>query len=77
MLEKLNLFTLIGIFFIILGLIFLILPILLRLGFSLENVHPLILWGKKFDGLYIGTSPILIIILVLVYLALTLLRKSP
>ena len=77
MLEKLNLFTLIGIFFIILGLIFLILPILLRLGFSLENVHPLILWGKKFDGFYIGTSPILIIILVLVYLALTLLRKSP
>jgi len=77
MLERISVLTFIGIFFIIIGLIFLILPILFKLGASLENVHPLILWGKRIDGVYIGTSPILIIILIAIYLILSLLRRSP
>jgi len=77
MIERLEAFSLIGVLLIILGLLFLILPILQKLGASLENIHPLIFWGKRLDGIYIGTSPILIIILAAVYLAFSILRRSP
>ena len=72
---NLDFFTVIGLFFILLGALFLLVPLLARLVGSLENVHPLLLWGKRIDGIYIGTSPLLIIILVLVYVALALFKR--
>ncbi len=75
MLGKLDFFTFIGVFLIILGAVFLLILLLVKLGADFKSVHPLILLGKRFDGVYIGTSPILIIILLLVYLALAFLRR--
>lgn len=66
--------TLLGILLIVIGAILILIPIALKSGVRLENVHPLLLVWKKLDGLYIGTSPILIIILVLLYIFLILRR---
>lgn len=65
-----------GIILIIIGVVLLILPIIARIGVKLEEVHPLILLGRRFDGIYIGTSPILIIILAALYLVLLFLRRG-
>ena len=76
--QPLNGLFFLGILLIILGLILILIPIplLARIGMRLENVHPLLLWGRRFDGIYIGTSPILIIIMIAVYLLLLFLRKG-
>lgn len=71
-----NFFILIGVMFLIFGLTFLLIPIILRLGIKLENIHPIILWWKKIDSVYVGTSPILLIILLAVYLFLIFLKKG-
>ena len=74
--QPLNGLFFLGILLIILGLILILIPLLARIGLRLENVHPLLLWGKRFDGVYIGTSPILIIIMIAVYLLLLFLRRG-
>ena len=68
-------FTFLGIFLIILGIILLLIPLIIKLGIRIEEVHPLILIGKRLDGIYVGTSPILIIILLIIYLVIFLLRR--
>ena len=75
--ERLILSTLafLGIILIITGIILVLLPAILRLGLRVEKLHPLLFMGKKMDGIYIGTSPIIIIILVAIYLAFILLRR--
>ena len=74
--QPLNGLLLLGILLIVLGLILVLIPLLARLGVRLENIHPLLLWGRRFDGVYIGTSPILIIIMIAIYLTLLFLRKG-
>ena len=74
--QLLNSLTLLGILLIIIGIILLLMPLLAKLGLKLEEVHPLLLWGRKFDGVYIGTSPLLIIILTAIYLLLVFMRKG-
>ena len=74
--ESFSLLTFLGIIFIIVGAVFLLLPVLVKLGLRIEEVHPLILLGKKFDGVYVGTSPIVIIILAIIYVILTLVKRS-
>jgi len=64
-----------GIILIITGIILVLLPAILKLGLRVEKLHPLLFMGKKIDGIYIGTSPIIIIILVAIYLAFILLRR--
>ena len=64
-----------GIILIIIGIILVLLPAILRLGLRVEKLHPLLFMGKRMDGIYIGTSPIIIIILVAIYLAFILLRR--
>ena len=67
--------TFLGIILIIVGMILALLPTILKLGLRVEKLHPLLFMGKKIDGIYIGTSPIIIIILVAIYLAFILLRR--
>ena len=67
--------TFMGIILIIVGMILALLPTILKLGLRVEKLHPLLFMGKKIDGIYIGTSPIIIIILIAIYLAFTLLRR--
>ena len=74
--QLLNSLTLLGILLIIVGIILLLMPLLAKLGLKLEEVHPLLLWGRKFDGVYIGTSPLFIIILAAIYLLLVFVRKG-
>jgi len=78
MLEKqfLNSLTFLGILLIILGIILLLIPLIAKLGLKVEEVHPLLLWGRRFDGVYIGTSPLLIIVLIVIYLVLLLVRRG-
>ena len=75
--ERLILSTLafLGIILIITGIILVLLPAILKLGLRVEKLHPLLFIGKKMDGIYIGTSPIVIIILTAIYLAFILLRR--
>ena len=64
-----------GIILIITGIILVLLPAILKLGLRVEKLHPLLFMGKRMDDIYIGTSPIIIIILVAIYLAFILLRR--
>ncbi len=64
-----------GIILIITGIILVLLPAILKLGLRIDKLHPLLFMGKRMDGIYIGTSPIIIIILVAIYLAFILLRR--
>jgi hypothetical protein len=74
--EAFSPIMLLGIMLVIVGIVLLILPLIARAGIRLEEIHPLILFGRRFDGVYIGTSPILIIIMVVIYLVLLLLRRG-
>ena len=78
MLDKIQLNPLVflGVTLILLGIILILLPTLSKLGLRLEEVHPLLLLGKRFDGVYIGTSPLLIIILIALYLLILFLRRG-
>lgn len=71
-----SLLTLIGIMFVLTGIILIIIPLIMKLGIELEKIHPLLLVWRKIDGFYIGTSPILLIVLAIVYL-LTVFLKRP
>ncbi|MEM4303597.1 MAG: hypothetical protein QXQ70_06870 [Candidatus Caldarchaeum sp.] len=62
--------TLLGIVFILIGLAFIVIPLIARYFTDVERIHPLLLVGVRLDGLYVGTSPILIIALIAVYLLL-------
>lgn len=68
--------SLLGIMLIIVGIILLILPLIARMGVRLEEAHPLILIGRRFDGVYIGTSPLLLIILAAIYVVFLFLRRG-
>jgi hypothetical protein len=70
-----GLLTFIGVLLILMGLILVILPFIMKLGIKLESIHPRLLVWRRVDGFYVGTSPILLIILVLVYLFLVLIRR--
>lgn len=74
--EILSPLAILGILLIIIGAILLIIPLIARMGIRLDEIHPLILFGRRFDGIYIGTSPILIIILAIAYAVLLLLRRG-
>ena len=60
--------TFLGLLLILLGLAVIAIPFLARYFTDIEKIHPLILIGYRTDGLFIGTSPILIIALLLIYL---------
>ncbi|RLG03129.1 MAG: hypothetical protein DRN60_02030, partial [Thaumarchaeota archaeon] len=49
-----------GIILIITGIILVLLPAILKLGLRIDKLHPLLFMGKRMDGIYIGTSPIII-----------------
>lgn len=74
--EVLTPLALLGIILMIIGVALLILPLIARMGVKLEEAHPLILLGRRFDGIYIGTSPLLIIILTAIFIALLFLRRG-
>lgn len=71
----LSLLTFMGLFLILVGLFLVFIPFIVKLGVKLENIHPLLLVWRKIDGFYIGTSPLLLIILVAIYLLLILARR--
>ncbi|MEM1936871.1 MAG: hypothetical protein QXS57_07050 [Candidatus Caldarchaeum sp.] len=62
--------TLLGLTLILLGFAILVLPLVARHLTDVEKIHPLLLIGWRFDGFYVGTSPLLIIALLAVYLLL-------
>lgn len=62
--------TFLGILLILLGLAVIAIPFLARYFTDIEKIHPLLLIGYRADGLFIGTSPILIIALLLIYLVM-------
>ncbi|MEM2095358.1 MAG: hypothetical protein QXX19_03120 [Candidatus Caldarchaeum sp.] len=62
--------TLLGLTLILLGFALLVLPFVARYLADVDKINPLLLIGWRFDGLYIGTSPLLIIALLAVYLLL-------
>lgn len=70
-----SMLTLIGIMFVLTGIILMIIPLIMKLGIELEKIHPLLLVWRKIDGFYIGTSPILLIVLAIVYLLIMFLRR--
>ncbi len=63
-----------GVLLILLGFILILIPLVERVGFRLENLHPLIFVGRRFNGLFLGTSPILLIIMLILYLLLFMRR---
>jgi hypothetical protein len=64
-------FVILGLLCIILGILFLLLPFLARFVPSMENIPPILLWVYKREGFIFATSPILIIIsIIMVFLFL-------
>jgi len=61
-----KLLSFIGVILIIIGLMLVIAPKLMSEG----RVHPLLLVRVRFGDFWIGTSPLLFIVLVIIYLAL-------
>ncbi|MCX8200787.1 MAG: hypothetical protein N3H84_01610 [Candidatus Caldarchaeum sp.] len=59
-----------GLLLIIVGAVLIAIPFLARYLTDIERIHPLLLVGFRVDGIFIGTSPLLILILVLVFLAM-------
>ncbi|MCS7094703.1 MAG: hypothetical protein NZ988_02695 [Thaumarchaeota archaeon] len=59
-----------GILLAVVGLSLVLLSVLYRLLPRFEELHPLLLWTVRLDGLTVGTSPLLLIALLLVYLLL-------
>ncbi|HIQ29810.1 MAG TPA: hypothetical protein EYH45_04515 [Candidatus Caldiarchaeum subterraneum] len=68
-------FTLLGIILVIVGVLLIATPYIVKLiaGEGREP-HPLLFIGFKMDGMTVGTSPILIIALVVIYLVLLMMR---
>jgi hypothetical protein len=74
--KELDVFTSIGIIFILLGIAFLLIPLLVKYLLKpeiLEKIPPIIIYIYKSNGFYFVTSPILIIISLL-FLLLSLLK---
>ncbi|MEM1944622.1 MAG: hypothetical protein QW756_02500 [Nitrososphaerota archaeon] len=65
---------LLGVILIIAGALLILIPLLSRVVEGLERIHPLILIGMRLDGIFVGTSPIVIIALLIVYLLFRLSR---
>ena len=68
--------TMMGILLIILGIVLVAIPFIAKFFTKIEKVHPLLLWGTRVDGFFIGTSPILLIILLVIYLVILLTRTT-
>ncbi len=65
-----DVFKIIGILLIIIGVLIFFAPEIMKILES-HKENPLIILKIKKDGFMIGTSPILILILIIVYLALS------
>lgn len=61
-----------GIVLTVLGVSLVVLSLLPRVLPRLEEVHPLLLVTVRLDGFTVGTSPLLLIVLALLYLLLLL-----
>ncbi|MCS7117986.1 MAG: hypothetical protein NZ957_04280 [Thaumarchaeota archaeon] len=61
-----------GILLTVIGISLVLLSVLPRVLPRIEEVHPLLLVTVRLDGLTVGTSPLLLIALLLVYLLLIL-----
>jgi len=59
-----------GIVLIVIGIIVLFIPEVIKL-FESQKENPLFLLTIKKDGIWVGTSPILILVLLSIYLILT------
>lgn len=57
------------------GLLLILLPLILKFMPRLEEVHPLLLYTLYRNGFWIGTSPIVIVIAVAVYVLLQFLKR--
>lgn len=64
-----------GTILILLGAILVIIGIFGRVISRLESLPPIIYFQKTIDGVSIGTSPILILALIIVYLILWFVKK--
>ncbi len=62
--------TMLGFILILIGLALIVIPLLSKYFMDVEKIHPLLLVGVRVDNLYIGTSPILIIAILAIYLFL-------
>lgn len=59
-----------GLLLIVVGATLIAIPFLARYFTDLEKIHPLLLIGFRVDGVFIGTSPLLLLILLAVFLLL-------
>lgn len=57
-----------GVFLIVIGLLLIALALASRVMPRLQDLPPILYVSTRLDGVTIGTSPIIIIILILVYL---------
>lgn len=71
-LDEMRIEILTGIILVVLGIVFILVGIAPRLLESMPKLHPLIYTQLSLGELKIGTSPIAIIILTIIYLILAL-----
>lgn len=63
-------FIWLGVFLMILGIIFVLFGVISRLIPKLDQLPPILYVQKTLDGITIGTSPIIIIALIILYIIL-------
>ena len=68
--------TLLGVLLIVAGILLIASPYIVKLlsGGEARELHPLLFIGFRMDGVTVGTSPIVIIALALIYLLLLMQR---
>lgn len=65
-----------GMFLLVLGAVLLAIGIMTRFLPRLEGLPPILYVQKTFDGITVGTSPIVIIVLIALYLVLLVTKIS-
>ena len=63
--SALDLLSQLGLFLVILGLILLLIPLMVKAMPKLENLPPILLYVYRGDGFTFVTSPLLIVIFIL------------
>jgi len=63
-----------GIFLVILGAVLLVLGLISRVIPRVEELPPILYVQETFDGVSVGTSPIVIIALIVIYIVLWMTR---
>ncbi len=63
--STLDLLSQLGLFLVILGLILLLIPLMVKAMPKLENLPPILLYVYRGDGFTFVTSPLLIVIFIL------------